>query len=75
MKITIKTLQQKIFQVFLIPITPWISCSPAAQIEAEGEDTVADVKKRIEDSQGHRVADQKLIYSGQKWQILLTCVQ
>ncbi|KAF9793410.1 UV excision repair protein Rad23 [Thelephora terrestris] len=47
MKITIKTLQQKIFQV-----------------DAEGEDTVADVKKRIEDIHGHAVANQKLIYSG-----------
>jgi len=28
MKITIKTLQQKIFQVFRVGITPRISCSP-----------------------------------------------
>jgi len=47
MKITIKTLQQKVFQV-----------------DAEGEDKVADVKQRIEDAHGHPVANQKLIYSG-----------
>jgi len=47
MKITIKTLQQKVFQV-----------------DAEGHDKVADVKKRIEETHGHPVANQKLIYSG-----------
>jgi UV excision repair protein RAD23 len=47
MKITIKTLQQKVFQ-----------------IDAEGEETVADVKKRIEETHGHAASNQKLIYSG-----------
>jgi len=36
---------------------------------------VADVKKRIEEAHSHPVADQKLIYSGQKRQILSIRVQ
>ncbi|KAI0730343.1 UV excision repair protein Rad23 [Fomitopsis betulina] len=47
MKITVKTLQQKVFQ-----------------IDAEGSDTVEDLKKKIEQNQGHAVESQKLIYSG-----------
>ncbi|KDQ55873.1 hypothetical protein JAAARDRAFT_37302 [Jaapia argillacea MUCL 33604] len=47
MKITIKTLQQKVFQV-----------------EADGSDTVLDVKKKVQEAQGHPVDNQKLIYSG-----------
>ncbi|CCM05077.1 uncharacterized protein FIBRA_07284 [Fibroporia radiculosa] len=47
MKITVKTLQQKVFQ-----------------IDAEGSDTVADLKKKIQDNQGHTIESQKLIYSG-----------
>lgn len=38
--------------------------SPSDKIDAEGEDTVADVKKRIEEAHGHPVANQKLINSG-----------
>ncbi|KAI9101926.1 XPC-binding domain-containing protein [Phlyctochytrium arcticum] len=33
-------------------------------IEAESSETIADVKKKIEESQGFEVAQQKLIYSG-----------
>ncbi|KAI0645922.1 XPC-binding domain-containing protein [Trametes meyenii] len=47
MKITVKTLQQKVFQ-----------------IDAEGSDTVADLKKKIQETQGHAAESQKLIYSG-----------
>ncbi|KAF8585977.1 UV excision repair protein Rad23 [Ramaria rubella] len=47
MKITIKTLQQKLFQ-----------------IEADGTDTVLDLKTKIAEGQGHVVESQKLIYSG-----------
>ncbi|KAJ8483521.1 hypothetical protein ONZ51_g4658 [Trametes cubensis] len=47
MKITVKTLQQKVFQ-----------------IDAEGSDTVADLKKKIQETQSHPVENQKLIYSG-----------
>jgi len=47
MKITVKTLQQKQFQ-----------------IDAEGSDTIADLKAKIQESQGHAVDGQKLIYSG-----------
>ncbi|KAI0762093.1 hypothetical protein BD413DRAFT_585482 [Trametes elegans] len=47
MKVTVKTLQQKVFQ-----------------IDAEGSDTVADLKKKIQETQGHAVESQKLIYSG-----------
>jgi UV excision repair protein RAD23 len=34
------------------------------QIDADGADTVADLKKKIHDAQGHAVESQKLIYSG-----------
>ncbi|KAI0779368.1 hypothetical protein C8Q74DRAFT_1198410 [Fomes fomentarius] len=47
MKVTVKTLQQKVFQ-----------------IDAEGSDTVGDLKKKIQEAQGHAVESQKLIYSG-----------
>ncbi|PIL35861.1 hypothetical protein GSI_01521 [Ganoderma sinense ZZ0214-1] len=47
MKITVKTLQQKVFQ-----------------IDAEGSDTVGDLKKKIQETQGHAAESQKLIYSG-----------
>jgi len=47
MKITVKTLQQKVFQ-----------------IDADGSDTVVDLKQKIQETQGHAVETQKLIYSG-----------
>ncbi|KAF7975905.1 hypothetical protein HWV62_8333 [Athelia sp. TMB] len=47
MKITVKTLQQKVFT-----------------LDAEGSDTVGDLKAKIQAEQGHDVAAQKLIYSG-----------
>ncbi|EGO00069.1 hypothetical protein SERLA73DRAFT_167911 [Serpula lacrymans var. lacrymans S7.3] len=47
MKITVKTLQQKVFN-----------------IDAEGSDTVGDLKKKISESQGHSIESQKIIYSG-----------
>ncbi|KAI0335009.1 UV excision repair protein Rad23 [Cubamyces sp. BRFM 1775] len=47
MKITVKTLQQKVFQ-----------------IDAEGSDTVADLKRKIQETQSHPIENQKLIYSG-----------
>ncbi|KAG9096631.1 hypothetical protein FS749_008077 [Ceratobasidium sp. UAMH 11750] len=34
------------------------------QIDAEPGDTVADLKRKVEESQGHAIASQKLIYSG-----------
>ncbi|KAI0690538.1 hypothetical protein BC835DRAFT_1280843 [Cytidiella melzeri] len=47
MKITVKTLQQKVFQ-----------------LDAEGSDTVADLKKKIQETQGHPPEAQRLIFSG-----------
>ncbi|KAJ6586848.1 hypothetical protein DFH09DRAFT_236068 [Mycena vulgaris] len=47
MKVTIKTTQQKVFQ-----------------IDAEPADTVAVLKEKIQDAQGHPTAIQKIIYSG-----------
>ncbi|KAJ7783056.1 UV excision repair protein Rad23 [Mycena metata] len=47
MKITVKTTQQKVFQV-----------------DAEPSDTVGDLKTKIQESQGHLVGIQKIIYSG-----------
>ncbi|KAI0085192.1 hypothetical protein BDY19DRAFT_460817 [Irpex rosettiformis] len=46
-KITVKTLQQKVFQ-----------------LDAEASDTVGDLKKKIQELQGHLVENQKLIFSG-----------
>ncbi|EIN11651.1 UV excision repair protein Rad23 [Punctularia strigosozonata HHB-11173 SS5] len=46
-KLTVKTLQQKVFT-----------------IEAEGTETVGDLKKKIQAEQGHDAATQKLIFSG-----------
>ncbi|KAI0339801.1 UV excision repair protein Rad23 [Trametopsis cervina] len=47
MKITVKTLQQKVFQ-----------------LDAEDSDTVADLKKKIQETQGHPAEAQRLIFSG-----------
>ncbi|KAG1732259.1 uncharacterized protein EDB91DRAFT_1152478 [Suillus paluster] len=47
MKLTIKTLQQKMFQ-----------------LDAEGSETIADLKQKISNAQGHSVESQKLIFSG-----------
>ncbi|ORX90166.1 UV excision repair protein Rad23 [Basidiobolus meristosporus CBS 931.73] len=47
MKVTIKTLQQKAFQ-----------------IDVEPEDKISTLKEKIEQSQGHQVSHQKLIFSG-----------
>jgi UV excision repair protein RAD23 len=47
MKLTIKTLQQKMFQ-----------------LEAEGSETIADLKQKISNTQGHSIESQKLIFSG-----------
>ncbi|KAF9531577.1 hypothetical protein CPB83DRAFT_848408 [Crepidotus variabilis] len=48
MKITVKTTQQKVFQV-----------------EVEPAQTVADLKVKIQESQGHLAGGQKIIFSGQ----------
>lgn len=40
------------------------------QLEAEGSETVADLKKKIEEGHGHLVSTQKLIYSGQDLSIV-----
>ena len=67
MKITVKTLQQKVFQV-----TPHLGLPPGItethrcpQIDAEPSDTVGVLKSRIETEQGHAISGQKLIYSGE----------
>ena len=64
MKITVKTLQQKLFQVSRMLHLCTSNHSPSIQIEADGADTVADLKSKIAESQGHNVESQKLIYSG-----------
>lgn len=46
-KLTVKTLQQKVFH-----------------IDAELSDTVADLKKKIQESQGHPAENQKIIFAG-----------
>lgn len=66
MKITVKTLQQKVFQVCTATLS--VVCRSevcgSLQIDAEGSDTVGDLKKKIQEAQGHAVESQKLIYSG-----------
>ncbi|KNZ80485.1 UV excision repair protein rhp23 [Termitomyces sp. J132] len=47
MKITVKTTQQKVFQ-----------------IDVDGSDTVGTLKQKIQETQKHDVAAQKIIYSG-----------
>jgi UV excision repair protein RAD23 len=66
MKITIKTVHQKVFQVYFLHTPPADLSSVyfAYQIDAEGSDTVAKLKDRIQQSHDHPVANQKLIYAG-----------
>jgi len=68
MKITVKTLQQKVFQVCTIAVATnkyRESYRRRRQIDAEPSDTVGVLKNRIETEQGHAVSGQKLIYSGE----------
>ncbi|KDR75954.1 hypothetical protein GALMADRAFT_248770 [Galerina marginata CBS 339.88] len=53
MKITVKTTQQKVFQASLI-----------VYVEVDGSESVANLKAKIQESQGYPVALQKIIYSG-----------
>lgn len=63
MKITIKTLQQKVFQVrSASPVRCRRPTRP--QIDADGEDTVGELKEKISEAHGHPVESQKLIYAG-----------
>lgn len=68
MKITVKTLQQKVFQVSSIVATHTGSYAqyPTVffQVDVEGDDTIASLKAKIQDLQGHAIASQKIIYSG-----------
>lgn len=66
MKITIKTLQQKQFQVIISSTPPAESRTYQSQIDAEGSDTVADMKAKIKELQGNSPESQKLIYSGEQ---------
>lgn len=65
MKITIKTLQQKVFHVSHVsdPLS-LLSLAPLLQVDAEPEDTISVLKEKIEASQGHVVSSQKIIFSG-----------
>ena len=67
MKITIKTLQQKVFHV------SWLSyhssvlyayLASSFQVEADPSDTISILKEKIRADQGHPVESQKIIYSG-----------
>ena len=40
------------------------ACTHSTQIDADGSDTIADIKTKIEQAQGHPTATQKIIYSG-----------
>lgn len=70
MKITVKTLQQKVFQVRSLCAPEvrnrsLIRDSRHGQIDAEGSDTVADLKSKIQQSQGHTPESQKIIFAGE----------
>ena len=64
MKITIKTLQQKVFSVSLILLTLNLLLTPLSQVDAEPADTISTLKEKIAADQGHTVASQKIIFSG-----------
>lgn len=63
MKLTIKTLQQKMFQVRNVTYCLQQSLM-RIKLEAEGSETIADLKQKISNTQGHSVESQKLIFSG-----------
>ena len=65
MKITVKTTQQKVFQVSDHVFLPYfdLDCD-FIQVEVESGETVAVLKAKIHELQGHPVAIQKIIYSG-----------
>lgn len=67
MKITVKTTQQKVFQVCSSPVIHILSPFISSQVDADPEDTIAAVKIKIEQSQGHPAGVQKIIYAGQSY--------
>jgi len=65
MKITIKTLQQKVFHVSFIFCPPlYLLLTLLFQVEADPADTISILKEKIAADQGHPVATQKIIFSG-----------
>jgi UV excision repair protein RAD23 len=65
MKITVKTTQQKVFQVGSYLFLSYFDSNVSfIQIEVESGESVAALKAKIYESQGHPVAVQKIIYSG-----------
>jgi UV excision repair protein RAD23 len=71
MKITLKTLQQKVFTVRnIIHGSGFGSLSSYSQIDADESDTVGDLKKKVQETQGHPVESQKIIYSGKLGDLL-----
>jgi hypothetical protein len=65
MKITIKTLQQKVFHVsFTLFSSAVDSYLTSFQVEADPAETISDLKEKINADQGHPVESQKIIYSG-----------
>lgn len=66
MKITIKTLQQKVFHVSLLSYHSSVVYVhlPSFQVEADPSESILQLKEKIEADQGHPVGSQKIIYSG-----------
>ena len=65
MKITIKTLQQKVFHVsFILFFSAADAYLALFQVEADPDDTISNLKEKINADQGHPVESQKIIYSG-----------
>jgi len=64
MKITIKTLQQKVFHVSFLLFLVCRRCLSSFQVEADPDDTISNLKEKINADQGHPVESQKIIYSG-----------
>ena len=83
MKITVKTLQQQVFQVrrsarcflFLLSLRDSQRLSiTCVQLDAEGSDTVAVLKEKIYKTRGHAVDAQKLIFSGERSLLCASCL-
>ena len=67
MKITIKTLQQKVFHVSWLSYHSSVLYAHLAssfQVEADPSESILQLKEKIEADQGHPVGSQKIIYSG-----------
>lgn len=64
MKVTIKTLQGKLFTVRIHHSKDSDGAGIFTKVDAEPSDSIFDLKTKIFESQSHALEHQKLIYSG-----------